>query len=123
VSGVLAARFAKFLRFHPVGMLLPILGGRIIPVFAIVALQRYDFAHRFSILVNATFSSNFSNFAPTYIDGQDIVPSDKNEIPPVSVIYPDPKTLIACFLNIKAKSTCVRDTDSSLSQHLAAFIA
>jgi len=28
------------------GMLLPILGGRVIPVFAIVALQRDDFAHK-----------------------------------------------------------------------------
>jgi hypothetical protein len=46
VSGVLAARFAKFLRFQPVGMLLPILGGGIVPVFAIIALQRYDFAHK-----------------------------------------------------------------------------
>jgi hypothetical protein len=46
VSGVLAARLAKLLRFHPVGMLLPILGGCVIPVFAIVALQRYDFAHK-----------------------------------------------------------------------------
>jgi hypothetical protein len=45
VPGVLAARLAKFLRFQPVGMLLPILGGGVVPVFAIVALQRYDFAH------------------------------------------------------------------------------
>src|SRR5258708_12585727 len=46
VTRVLAARIAKLLRFHPVGMLLPILGGRVIPVFAIVALQRDDFSHR-----------------------------------------------------------------------------
>jgi hypothetical protein len=46
VARVLAARIAKFLRFHPVGMLLPILGGGVIPVFAIVALQRNDFAHK-----------------------------------------------------------------------------
>jgi hypothetical protein len=46
VTGVLAARIAKLLRFHPVGMLFPILGGRIIPVFAIVALQRNDFSHK-----------------------------------------------------------------------------
>ena len=45
MTRVLAARLAKFLRFHPVGMLLPIFGGRVIPVFAIVALQRDDFAH------------------------------------------------------------------------------
>src|SRR5258708_2482500 len=36
---------AKCLRLQPVGMLLPILGGRVIPVLAIVALQRDDFAH------------------------------------------------------------------------------
>jgi uncharacterized protein involved in response to NO len=46
VTGVLAARVAKLLRLHPVGMLLPILGGRVVPVFTIVALQRYDFAHK-----------------------------------------------------------------------------
>jgi hypothetical protein len=45
---VLAARIAELLRFHPVGMLLPILGGRIVPVFAIVALQCNDFSHRFN---------------------------------------------------------------------------
>ena len=46
MTRVLAARLAKLLGFHPVGMLLPILGGRVIPVFAIVALQRNDFAHQ-----------------------------------------------------------------------------
>jgi hypothetical protein len=46
VARVLAARIAKLLGFHPVGMLLPILGGGVIPVFAIVALQRNDFAHK-----------------------------------------------------------------------------
>jgi len=48
MTRVLAARIAKLLRLHPVGMLLPILGGRVIPVFAIVALQSDDFAHRFN---------------------------------------------------------------------------
>ena len=38
VTGVLAARIAKLLRLHPVGMLLPIFRGRVIPVFAVVAL-------------------------------------------------------------------------------------
>src|SRR5579862_4153031 len=46
VARVLAARLAKFLRFHPVGMLLPVLSGRVVPVFAIVALQRNNFAHK-----------------------------------------------------------------------------
>jgi hypothetical protein len=50
VTGVLAARIAKLLRFHPVGMLLPILGGRVIPVFAIVALQCDYFTHRISLI-------------------------------------------------------------------------
>src|SRR5580692_860594 len=48
VTGVLPARLAKLLRLQPVGMLLPVLGGRVIPVFAIVALQRDDFAHKVS---------------------------------------------------------------------------
>jgi hypothetical protein len=43
---VLAARLAKFLSLQPIGMLLPILGGGVVPVFAIIALQRYDFAHK-----------------------------------------------------------------------------
>jgi hypothetical protein len=46
MSRVLAARLAKLFRFHPVGVFLPILGGRVVPVFAIVALQRDDFAHK-----------------------------------------------------------------------------
>jgi hypothetical protein len=46
VTRVLAARIAKLLRLHPVGVLLPILGGRVVPVFAIVALQRDDFSHK-----------------------------------------------------------------------------
>ena len=46
MTGVLAARIAKLLGLQPVGVLLPILGGRIVPVLAIVALQRYDFAHK-----------------------------------------------------------------------------
>jgi len=45
MTRVLAARITKLLRLHPVGMLLPIFGGRVIPVFAIIALQRDDFAH------------------------------------------------------------------------------
>ena len=45
VTGVLAARVAKLLRLQPVGMFFPILGRRVIPVFAIVALQRNNFAH------------------------------------------------------------------------------
>jgi hypothetical protein len=45
MTRVLAACVAKFLRLQPVGMFLPILGGRVIPVLAIVALQRDDFAH------------------------------------------------------------------------------
>ena len=45
MTRVFAARIAKLLRLHPVGMLLPILGGRVIPVLAIVALQGNDFSH------------------------------------------------------------------------------
>jgi hypothetical protein len=52
MTGVLAARIAKLLGLHPVGVLLPILGGRIVSVFAIVALQRYDFAHNCSFLID-----------------------------------------------------------------------
>jgi hypothetical protein len=38
VTRVFAARVAKLLGLHPVGMLLPIFGGCVIPVLAIVAL-------------------------------------------------------------------------------------
>ena len=47
VTRVLAASVAKLLRLQPVGMFFPILGGRVIPVLAIVALQSNDFAHFF----------------------------------------------------------------------------
>src|SRR3981189_1969803 len=46
MARVLAARITKLLRLHPVGMFLPMLCGRVIPVFAIVALQRDNFAHK-----------------------------------------------------------------------------
>jgi hypothetical protein len=35
---LLPAGVAKLFSFHPVGMLFPVFGGRVIPVFAIVAL-------------------------------------------------------------------------------------
>ena len=55
MARVLAARVAKLFRFHPIGMLLPILGGRVVPVFAIVALQCDDFAHGlFTLLLQIT---------------------------------------------------------------------
>jgi hypothetical protein len=43
---VLPACIAKLLRFQTVGMLLLILGRRVIPVLAIAALQSDDFPHR-----------------------------------------------------------------------------
>jgi len=45
VRRVLPARVAKLLRFHPVGMLLPVLHGGVVPVFTIAALQCDDFSH------------------------------------------------------------------------------
>ena len=42
---MLAARVAEFVRFQPVLMLLPVLGGRVVPVFTFGALQCDNFAH------------------------------------------------------------------------------
>jgi hypothetical protein len=42
---MLPARVTKLLRLHPVRMLLFILGGRIVAVLALAALQCDDFAH------------------------------------------------------------------------------
>src|SRR5260370_124845 len=41
-----SARITEFLRFHPVGMLFFVLGRRVVPVLAIIALQRDNFAHQ-----------------------------------------------------------------------------
>jgi hypothetical protein len=41
---MLAASAAEFLQFHTVRRRLPILGRRIVPLFAITALQRNDFS-------------------------------------------------------------------------------
>jgi hypothetical protein len=51
---VLAATVAEFLEFQPLRRRLPVLGGRIIPLFAITALQRNNFSgHRSnSLLLN-----------------------------------------------------------------------
>jgi hypothetical protein len=41
---VLAATVAKLLKLQPFRRRLPVLGGRIIPLFAITALQRNNFS-------------------------------------------------------------------------------
>jgi hypothetical protein len=45
VPGVLAARIAKLPSFDAFGVLLLVLGRRVVAVFAIAALQRNDFSH------------------------------------------------------------------------------
>jgi hypothetical protein len=45
VPGVLAARVAKLFGLHAFGVLLLVLGRRVVAVFAIAALQRNDFSH------------------------------------------------------------------------------
>ncbi|HXQ27482.1 MAG TPA: hypothetical protein VN822_13835, partial [Candidatus Acidoferrales bacterium] len=45
VRGVLPTRIAELLRLETVRMLLLVLGGGVVPVFAIVALQCDDFSH------------------------------------------------------------------------------
>jgi hypothetical protein len=45
MHGVFPAAVAKFLRLQALGMFLPVLGGRVVPVLAIVALERDKFAH------------------------------------------------------------------------------
>jgi hypothetical protein len=44
VRRVLAATAAEFLELQPFRRRLPVLGGRIIPLFAITALQRNNFS-------------------------------------------------------------------------------
>jgi hypothetical protein len=46
MRGMFPARIAELLRFQAVRMLFPVLGHGVVPVLAIVALQRNDFAHR-----------------------------------------------------------------------------
>jgi hypothetical protein len=45
VPGVLAARIAKLPSLDALGVLLLVLGRRVVAVFAIAALQRNDFSH------------------------------------------------------------------------------
>jgi hypothetical protein len=45
VPGVLATRIAKLPRLHAFGVLLLVLGRRVVAVLAIAALQRNDFSH------------------------------------------------------------------------------
>src|ERR1700730_3152181 len=58
VRRLFPARVAELLRFHPLGMLLLVLGGRVVAVFAIAALQGDDFAHEL-----IPFSSRVRRFA------------------------------------------------------------
>jgi hypothetical protein len=46
MDGVFPARITEFLRLHPVGVLFLVFCRRIVPVLAIIALQRDDFAHQ-----------------------------------------------------------------------------
>jgi hypothetical protein len=46
---VLAATVAELLELQPFRRRLPVLGGRIIPLFAIAALQRNNFSGHFSL--------------------------------------------------------------------------
>jgi hypothetical protein len=94
---VLAARLAKFLRFHPVGMLLPIFGGRVIPVFAIVALQRYDFAHKPVLW----FHPNRFYFRGGQINCKNKFPSDQENVILSFAFHPDPKPQFIRLLNEK----------------------
>jgi hypothetical protein len=47
---MLAATAAKFLELQPLRRRLPVLGGRIIPLFAITALQRNNLSGHRSLL-------------------------------------------------------------------------
>jgi hypothetical protein len=95
VTRVLAARIAKFLRFHPVGMLLPILGGGVIPVFAIVALQSYDFSHQPVLW----FHPNRFNFTRRQINRENKFPSNQKHMILILAFHPDPKPKLIRLLN------------------------
>jgi hypothetical protein len=41
-----SARVAEFFRLHPIGVLFLVLCRCVVPVLAIIALQRDDFAHQ-----------------------------------------------------------------------------
>jgi hypothetical protein len=45
VRSMLSARIAELFGFHPIGMLLLVLCCCVVPILAIIALQRNDFAH------------------------------------------------------------------------------
>jgi hypothetical protein len=51
MPGVLAARIAKLSGLHALGVLLLVLGRRVVAVFAIAALQRNDFSHDLNFLL------------------------------------------------------------------------
>ena len=49
MSGVLSATAAEFLQFQPLSHGLPVLGLRIVPLFAIAALHRNNFSGHSSL--------------------------------------------------------------------------
>jgi hypothetical protein len=51
---VLAADAAEFLQLQALGHRLPILGGRIVPLFAIAALQGNDFSGHKQLLASGS---------------------------------------------------------------------
>jgi len=54
MGSMFPARIAKLLCLQPVGVLLPVLGGGVVSVFAIVALQCDDFSHGRYSMISAT---------------------------------------------------------------------
>jgi hypothetical protein len=48
---MLATPAAEFLEFQPLGCRFPVLGGRIIPLFAITALHGHDLSGHCSLLL------------------------------------------------------------------------
>jgi hypothetical protein len=67
VRRMLPAALAEFLQFQPVRSRLPILGARIVPLFAITALHRNNFSGHCSLPVFPNRSRAF----PTRLDGRD----------------------------------------------------
>jgi hypothetical protein len=120
VPGVLAARLAEFLRLQPVGVFLAILGGRVVPVFAIVALQRNDFAHRQRSL---WLHANSSDFSGLKINCENELPTNKEYV--ISILPPNsnPKPKVIRLLYKNKYERRIREVRKSNSQRAQPFLA
>lgn len=86
MPGVLPARVAELRSLQPLGMLLLVLGGRVVPVFALGALQCDDLSH---VSILSGLSQRFG-LSHGEVQGEYVLPADKQHLFPILPHHSNP---------------------------------